>query len=236
MLAPYSRYFHSDYGDILISAPKWEIIKQKETHCNWEEGGKVCIKRIETSPSCRTRNEKKSQSNSPASRRYCTVGAINIPHTHTHIYIEQQSHKLRFNIEIERELVVSGGKAYTRLERGVLFSCQGVCCVAIEFDIFQRPVLLISRIVRRMRMRKIEEEAPAARKFATPYYNPERYDERQWWWWWEAKNLHRSTEHRNREIRFGSVTRDTENRARQNGEKSSMCAFTHFLILSLNLW
>lgn len=22
----------------------------------------------------------------------------------------------------------------------------------------------------------------------------------------------------------------------QNGEKSSMCAFTHFLILSLNLW
>lgn len=122
--------------------------------------------------------KKKSQSNSPASRRYCTVGAINIPHTHIHIYIEQQSHKLRFNIEIERELVVSGGKAYTRLERGVLFSCQGVCSVAIEFDIFQRPVLLISRIVRRMRMRKIEE-APAARKFATPYYNPERYDERQ---------------------------------------------------------
>lgn len=77
---------------------------------------------------------------------------------------------------MSRELVVSGGKAYTRLERGVLFSCQGVC-VAIEFDIFQRPVLLISRIVRRMRMRKIEEEAPAARKFATPYYNPERYDD-----------------------------------------------------------
>lgn len=182
-------------------------------------------------------NEKKKSIKLPRIKTllYCWCNKYST-HTNTHIYIEQQSHKLRFNIEIERELVVSGGKAYTRLERGVLFSCQGVCCVAIEFDIFQRPVLLISRIVRRMRMRKIEEEAPAARKFATPYYNPERYDERQWWWWWEAKNLHRSTEHRNREIRFGSVTRDTENRARQNGEKSSMCAFTHFLILSLNLW
>lgn len=196
MLAPYSQYFHSDMVIFWFQRRNGRSLKRKKPIVV-EKGAKYISNASRRHPPFALN---KSQSNSPASsREYCLCNKYSAHshiQTYTHTKLQSLNPRFKTDTELERE-PISGGKACTRLDRGVEFSFGG--CVANEFDILQPCTSRFVSSVACACGRSKKRQPPEIRIPLQPWL--------RWMMMMMMMMRQRIFKHRTEtEIRFGSVT------------------------------